>query len=299
MDRCYSYVIARLPSHPARDERLNVAIVVFDEHQLEVKQARSLEKIRAISAAVNTEKLRETLDNLVKLDTFGQSQGCTNVQSRLDMLKSLTFLEFSSVSEFYARDFTSRAQQLELLRTKLVEPEPIERGSISKPTKLLRDVKSAFRNERVLARKGEDLDAHRLVSNYKVAEGLSAELILKNGSMHVIQTADAVISEASPRRMIASIAISALVFEQARMGFGDQNTRSRLIYRASGALENTISPSLEAAEHQGAKLINWESRDDRNRFIVELSSLAQPIPKSNKDSFSMIHASTQRKLDLN
>jgi hypothetical protein len=180
---------------------------------------------------------------------------------------------------------------------KLVEPERAPSRNVRRPTRLLREVKSAFQSERVLAKKGEGLEAHRIVANHKVAEGLSADLILKNGSMHVIQTADASSDDGSIRRSIANIAVAALVFEQARMHFGEENTVPRLVYKASSNMESIISPSLDAAEHQGALLINWESRDDRNRFIVELTSLAEPTTKK-RDAGIMVHASAQPHLKL-
>lgn len=300
MVRSYKYAVAQFPSDTIRNERLNIAIIVFEDDWLDVKLPRSLDKIRAISAAADLDLIRESLAKLVNLDQFARSQGAKTPIERLNALSELAVVHISGLGEFFAANADVYEHNVHKLIAKLIEPEPAPARLIKpKTTKLLSDVKAAFKAERVLALKGEGLEAHRLIANYKIAEGLPADLLLKNGAMHVIQTADASTSDGSPRKTISSIAVSALVFEQARMGFGEQNTKSKLIYKASSLLESLIAPSLDAAEHQGAKLVNWESRDDRTRFIIELSSLAQPLEKTKDRSKATIHASIQRRFSLN
>lgn len=298
MSHCYKYAIAQFPADAIRNERLNLAIVVFEADRLDVRIPKSLDKLRAISNAINLDTVRDSLSQLVGLDDFARASYGAEIAKRMMFIEQAAPISFSAVGEFYAHDKLSYDNIVISLLTKLVEPERAPMRIIHRPTRLLREVKSAFKMERVLAKKDEGLDAHRIVSNHKVAEGLAADLILKNGAMHVVQTADASVADGSIRRSIANIAVSALVFEQARMNFGEKNTKSKLVYKASSGMESIISPSLDAAEHQGATLINWESRDDRNRFIIELSSLAEPMPKKNAVA-TKVHASNQPSLKLN
>ncbi len=297
MSHCYKYAIAQFPADAIRNERLNLAIVVFQPDRLDIRVPKSLDKLRAISAAVDLDAVRGSLTELIALDDFVRSSS-VDISERIKFLQQASPIAFSGVGEFYAHDQSAFDASLDRLLTRLVEPERALARHIRRPTRLLREVKLAFQSERVLAKKGEGLEAHRIVVNHKVAEGLSADLILKNGAMHVVQTADASSDDGSIRRSIANIAVAALVFEQARMHFGEENTKPRLVYKASSGMESIISPSLEAAEHQGATLVNWESRDDRNRFIIELASLAEPITK--KDGVAVkAHASVQPRLKLN
>ena len=90
---------------------------------------------------------------------------------------------------------------------------------------------------------------------------------------------------------------AALVFEQARIKFGDLETKPRLVYSATANMENSISPALHAAEHQGADLVNWDSRDDRTRFIVDISSLAEPAESQQRAKFGTVHASRLENLN--
>lgn len=299
MNRCYKFAVAQFPADEVRNERLNLAIVILKDNKLDIRAPKSLDKLRAISGAVDLDAVRETLSNLAVLDDFARENVGLSAIDRIAFMSNAAPISFSSLGEFYSQDEDSYNANISKLLEKLVEPEKAPpRLTRRRPTRLLLEVKSAFKSERVLAKKGEGLETHRIVENHKVAEGLSADLLLKNGAMHVIQTADASAEDSSVRRMIANIAISALVFEQARMTFGEDITKPKLVYKASSGMESVIAPSLEAAEHQGAALVNWESRDDRNRFVMELASLAEPTPKKGQPSMS-VHASSQSRLKLN
>lgn len=297
MNPSYKYVIAQLAANPVRGERLNLAIVVFDDDRLTVHAARNLEKVRVISAAIDREMVEQSLRNLEVLDEILRREGKQGVEQRLQGLDEMSPLRFSTFGQFSAPDADAYSGAVNRLVSQLVEPEPAPlRKRPAKKTRLLTSVKSAFRAENVLARKGEGIDSHRVVANEELAEGLNADLLLKNGAMHVVQTVDASQSDRA-RRAIQEIGISALVFEQARIKFGEVSTRPRLVYSASGSMEQSISAALHAAEHQGADLINWESRDDRVRFIIDLSSLAEPTEAQQRAKFGAVNASNLRKLN--
>jgi hypothetical protein len=159
----------------------------------------------------------------------------------------------------------------------MVDPEPAPLRFREKRSKLLTQVKTLFRQERVLANKGEALDSHRIVPSYELAEGLVADLVLRNGAMHVVETIDASGDEDSPHRAISNIGIAVLVLERARMEFGKRKTRARLVYNASASLEKIALPSLKVAEHQDAILTNWASEDERRQFVDALASQATPL----------------------
>src|SRR5262249_52532884 len=128
----------------------------------------------------------------------------------------------------------------------------------------------------------EDLSSHRIVTAFELDDGLVADLVLRNGSMHVVETVDATSEDETARRAISEVAVSALVLERARMRFGKENTKGKLVYSATADLERIAKPSLEAVENQGAELVNWDSADDRTKFIHSMSILATPIPSKRK-----------------
>ena len=298
MSHCYNYAIAQLCANPVRAERLNLGLVVFNEDRLEVFPGRNLEKVRAISSALNVGIVELALSQLPSLYDHVLENGASTLDVRLSELASFSPIGFSALGQFFARDADSFNLIVERLVKQLVDPEPAPARVVrEKKTKLLASVKSAFKSEKILARKGEGLESHRVVVNEELAIGLSADLMLKNGLMHVLQTVDASHSDRA-RKAIQEIGTSALIFEQARMNFGPDLTAPRLVYSANASLEKSIGGALAAAEHQGATLVNWDSRDDRIRFIVDISSLANPL-EDRSTRFSAVNASVQHRFRLN
>ena len=273
----YKYGVVRLCPDDSRDERINIGVAVFSNTGLDVRVAQRLEKVRAISAAVDPQVLRALAENLRDLDErMGLSAGL-KIDARAQAISRLGPLSLSPLGTFSAENPDVYEARIASLMRTLIEPEVAPPRTREKRSRLLTQVKQQFKRDRVLARKDEDLSSHRIVSGYLLEQGLVADLVLQNGAMHVIETVDASGDEDSLRRAIGEIGVAALVLERARMKFGGTNTKARLVYHTSASLEAVARPSLEAAEHQGAELTNWASADDKRRFIASLSSLAIPI----------------------
>lgn len=282
MARCYKYAIVRLAPDDARDERINIGAVIITDDGLDVRISHRLDKIRAISAGLDREILRELLGNLSELDARLRAAGISDEEVRLEAVSRVGPLSLSKAGTFTANDLSAYEDRIKTLLKAMVDPEPAPLKGKEKRSRLLTQIKSSFRQERVLAAKDEDLSSHRIVSAYELDEGLVADLVLRNGAMHVVETVDASGDEDSLRRAIADIGIAALVLERARMKFGEDLTKARLVYNASAVLERIARPSLEAAAHQGAELTNWASADERNRFIHSLTALAIPSEQKRR-----------------
>lgn len=300
MAHCYNYAIVRFQAHPARNESLNIGIIIFHNSGVDVRPAKNLDKIRALSGAIDQELIRESLINLENIDrTFCIKDGLTDAD-RLEAINSISPLDFSGIGRFEAYSSVVYDQVITRLMANLVEPEIAPLKKIVRRSRLLTSVKSALKYERVLAKRGEDISAHRVVSDWPLAEGLSADLALQNGKMHIFETIDAQSDDVSLRKLISNIGVSALVLEQARITYGSNETNSRLIYTASAHNEFILKPALHAAEHQGAKLINWASQDDRNSLLIEITKLATAFENPRKVvGMKNINASTQQRFLLN
>ncbi|QCI93789.1 DUF3037 domain-containing protein [Novosphingobium sp. EMRT-2] len=294
----FDYTVVRVEDRH-RGERLNAGIAILKPDGLDIRLPRRLERLRALSGALDIGNVRANLEKLSDLDDFARATAGSDVEQRLDLIGSLTAFSFSPIGSFIAHNTATYESGISRLIRILVEPELPPVRMTQKRTHLSSALKAALRGERVLARKGEGLSAHRVVSNVQIAEGLSADFVLKNGAMHVIETVDASSEDISLKKVIANIAVSALVLEQARMIFGSIETKGRLVYNTSSSMEKLTIPSLEAVAHQGADLINWSSLDDRNRLITDLSKLAEPLPTKREEKFVSLHASTQSKFLLN
>jgi hypothetical protein len=281
MAQAYRFAIVRLAPDEVRGERLNIALAVFTERGLDVRLGKSLDKVRAISAAVDRSTLRELLDGLAGHDERLRSAGIAADSDRAHAMERIGPLRISRLGTFSTEGSADYEMRVASILRTLVDAEPAPPRAKRKSSRLLTQLKAEFRREHVLAKRDEDIGSHRIVAGYEIDEGLVADLVLKNGAMHVVETVDASDEDASTRRAVTDIAVSALVLERARMQFG-KKTQSRLVYRASPAIEDLARPSLEAAEHQGAILTNWASADDRGKFVNLLSSLATPLEKGRR-----------------
>jgi hypothetical protein len=292
------FAIAKLTTDPYRDERLNIAMVIFHDDRLDIRIARKLSKVKAISEAVDPTKVAESLMALNDLDATLRSNGIVDPLERSSLLNDLGIASLSGFGEIDSTTPVVYETMISLVMRDVVDAEVARPSSNRKSTKLVTLVRSALRREGILAKKGESLEAHRVVSNVHLAEGLVADFVLKNGAMHVVETVDASGDEISAKRVVTDIALSALTLEQARIVYGERATSGRLIYDASASAERLAEPSLRAAEHQGAELINWRSQDDQRKFIDQLVELAEPseYPKGAPTRFV---SGFQRRLNFN
>ncbi len=278
MVHCYKFSIIRFAPDDARDERINIGVIIFSEENLDIRISKKLEKVRALSTALDIEMLRNLVENIKVVDEKFQAAGAS-LDERVRFLSRIGSLTLSNLGTFSAENATVYENRISSIFKSMVDPEPQFPRFREKRSRLLTQVKSFFRQEGVLASRDESLDSHRIVAGYELDKGLVADLALKNGAMHIIETIDASGEENTIRKAIGEIGIAALVLESARMKFGETNTKTKLVYNASSALENIARPAIEAAVNQGAELVNWASVTDRNKFINVLSSLATPIER--------------------
>lgn len=298
MARCYKFALLRVVASAPRDERLNVGLAVILERSLDVRMLRSLGKLNALSLAFDADSVRSAGDRLKDLDrSFSKPDDTEEI--RLARIAEMVPFEFSPLGHFYAQSPEAYEQQISFALRSFVEPEPAPKTPTrGKATKLAVSLRQAFRKDRVLAQRGEDLGAHRVVPNVALAPGLVADFVLKNGAMHVIETVDASGDASTAIRAIKDIALSALTIEQARMSYGENATIGRLVYHASAEAEALATSALLAAEHQRIELLNWASADDQRKLLTTISTLAIPVPRKGS-GLHPIHASTQHRFEIN
>jgi hypothetical protein len=272
----HRFAIIRLAPDQLRGERLNIGVVVLRHDSIDVRVTRNLDRMKAISTALDKQVVVDLLSNLRGLDEQQRHHDDASIEARLANISRVGPLSISLAGQFTADSATAYESRILTILQQLVEPEPVQRAAKPKRTRLYGQIKKLLRNQKILARKDEGLDSHRIVAGYEIDDGLIADLVLRNGAYHVVETVDATGDESGFRKAVSEIAVSALVLERARMRFGEKSTKARLIYSASAALEALARPSLDAAAHQGAELINWSSANDRNNFLVTISPLASP-----------------------
>ncbi|MFN3890503.1 MAG: DUF3037 domain-containing protein [Beijerinckiaceae bacterium] len=285
MERYRKYAVLRFAPANMRGEVLNIGIVVFGDSGLDLFLAKRLDKLKAMSAGISLSALHDLLQNISKIDAETVGSGPTSAEARAKRISRVGPLLLSDLGEVGSESETAFQRNVNVLLKALVEPEPAPPIMREKRTRLFSEVKKILKREKVLARRHEGLESHRIVSAYEFDEGLVADLVLKNGRYHVIETVDAMSDEHQMRKAIFEVAMSALVLERARMKFGTDEIAGRIVFSASPALERLVQPSLDAAEHQGAELVNWQSADQRNAFINKLATMATPLEDKKRRAF--------------
>ncbi|WP_374387501.1 hypothetical protein [Sandaracinobacter sp.] len=288
-------------SDTLRNERLNVGLAVFGLDELIIHIGRRLDKVRAVSAAVDIDRLRSSVESLPEIDSYAREEGHETASARADRICQLTPFAFTAFGSFEAINQSEYEYRISQIMQSLVEPEA-SRGQRNKgkSSKVLTDLKKTLRMKGVLALKDEGLESHRVVPNMKLAEGLLADLVLKNGAMHIIETVDAINPETSLRKVVTDIAMSNFLFEQAKILFDGAETKPKLVYQAASHLESLASDALSLAERNGAELVNWHSMSDRIKLVSYISALATPVERAAKVADDVyVQTSKQARFNLN
>jgi hypothetical protein len=286
MGRSSKFGVIRFAPDPVRGESLNVGLAIFNESELDIRVSRSLDKVRSISAAVNTHTLLSVLDKIKALDNAFMKEAQADINARVSYLSHIGPLAVELKGSFSWDSATSYEERIAAIMKHFIEPEPAVQAKREKRTRLLTELKKIFRARHVMASKHEGLDSHRIISAFELDDGLVADMVLKNGQYHIMQSVDVSSDEHSARRVLAEIGISALVIERAKMKFGDQVIRGRLVYAANAKIERIATPALDAVEHQGAELINWNSAKDRSSFIQAIVDVSIPSGTRSRRRFA-------------
>ncbi|MBO9602100.1 MAG: DUF3037 domain-containing protein [Novosphingobium sp.] len=298
MAKSYRFGVLRFASHPLKSEVLNVALLLESEDGLQVRVARRLEKIRAISAALDVNEISEELNEIPKI-LNNISDDIFDSEFAVKMISDLTCFTLSYRGDFDVSSPALFESVINDLMLRYVEPEPAQPKPVRKRhTRLRQDILQALRAEKILARPSEGLDSHRVIYKHHLAQGIVADFVLQNGAMHVVESVDASTETATVQRSLYEIAMSTLTFEHARINFENRHVKPRLIYNSSLEIEKALAPSLYAAQHQGAEIVNWASEKDRMQFLATFSSLADSTDEQ-KSHPNLFHASALPTRKLN
>jgi hypothetical protein len=140
------------------------------------------------------------------------------------------------------------------------------REAIRRP-RLYSDVKKLFRRMKVLAKTPEEVEKHRVVTDYLIDKrtGLVAEFALKNTSVHVMETVDYRIAMPTGVAKFYETGAKALVLSEAKQRFG-RGTKRYVIYSAHAEDRSVIRKYLALLEDHADKIFDYQSKNDRATF---------------------------------
>lgn len=287
----FEFAVMQFASHQVRGEALNIALIVNGPRGIEVLGSRRLDKISAISAAVSVEEVRDDLDRASDLiaKLIGEKRSFSESIQEFSLFSCLKLNLFGSI---VAHDQQSFDEEISRLLTQLVEPEPAPpRPHKKRDTGLKADIRHVFKNNRLLAKKGDTLQNHRVISNHPISDDVVLDFALQNGALHAFETVDVSDASWSVKRAFNEFAISVFTLELAKISIKSQLVKPNLIYRSSSSIEEIVRNSLDTAESQGITLFNWNSNEDKIRLLEKVEKYAAPSASVPSDNASNLHSS--------
>ena len=267
MAHIYNFSIIRVSPDPKRGELVNIGIVVFLRSKLDVRILPSLAKVNALHGELDLTQLHSLP---IKLNSF--VKGVKSVADRHNFIRRIGMVELSDLGQFVADAGIEYEDRVDDLLTRLVKPTVAPREAGHQSSKLHSQVRSIIKDAKILGRNNSDIENHLIVQNFPISsdKGLYADFVGKNSKFYVTETLDFRVGRGLFGVKFNESAKSALVLREARQKFGD--SRRILMYAASDQTQPQVKPHLNLLEEFTTDIFNFESANDRARYISTLTS---------------------------
>ena len=270
-----NYSLLTLRPDPERIDMLCVGVVVRDTNaKWHVSAPSSVIKLQAFGTA--PQALSAMSSNL--LHVLQDCVDLSSVRQRMHVLRSaLALHDFEG--EFSYLDDADFGRQVAEILAESVLPK-INKEEINRTVRIIRPrtrarLRRQFDIMGILAKKGEDISSHKVVTNFPVSakHGLTAEFALKNSVMHITETVDFDVAEDSMRNKTFEAQAKCLVLRAASDLFGN-TTKRHIVVSGSGSPH--ASRTVDLLSTVGT-LYATESDDDMNSYIKIISQAADTV----------------------
>jgi hypothetical protein len=267
MARIYNFAIVRVSPDPRRGELVNIGIVVFLPHNLDVRVLPSLSKVHALHGEFDLSELYGLPDRLASYAKIKRS-----VADRFALIRSVGMIELSELGQFRAGDDEEYARIVDRLLTNLVRPTlppPDEREAT---TGLYAQVKKVIKDAKLLGRQADDIDKHKIVPRFPLApaKGLYADFAGRNSVVYVTETIDFRVNRGIQGPKFNESAKATLVMREAAHQYA--SSKRFLLYAASTKIESRVQPHLTMLAEFATDFLNFESAQDRGRYVGALAA---------------------------
>lgn len=267
MERTYNFAIIRISPDPRRGELVNIGVVVFLRGRIDVRILSSLAKVQALHGDLDLVKL---YDLPRKMEDYVRIKN--SVQDRYDLLNRIGMIELSELGRFRTNENLSYDQVVENLIVSLVKPTAALREKTISVSPLFNQVKKIIKEAKLLGRGVDDIENHKIVQRYPLDKdkGLYADFAGKNSKFYVTETLDYRVDRGIDGNKFNEFAKAALVLREAAQQYDD--SKRIVIYAARDKMEEKLKPHLNLLSEFGTDFINFESANDRARYIMQVAS---------------------------
>ena len=267
----YSYSILVYTPDERRGERVNIGVVIYGESSVDIHLAQNLNKILALDPNSDLAKVRQLVDSLTNLPFDDIS-----VSEMREFLSNIPAVSASDFGWFEASD----SQPFDFwVKTILDDIVVVPRKKVRRNRvggRLNVSLKTQFKKSGILGSDESDIDKHLVVPQYPISEssGLYADFALKNGVLHLTETIDFRVSDASLRNEKFKLsALKAITLEDAKNNFGNQII-SNVVFFANAKTEKNIHTHLDLLSRHSDHIYNYASKDEAATYMEYILSAA-------------------------
>lgn len=254
-----------------RQEVVNVGVVLFAENGPLVAVAPGQGKVLALNPNF---PVQQVFDQTRRLADAVRSlwEDTASVDGVVQFFSTGGALSLTPPGRVERQNQSDAAIIDELLR-ELVSPPAKQRTRIATKSRLHTELRTMFRQAKILGSSPEDINKHLVVPNYPIDAdtGLFAEFALRNGQLHVTETVDFRLSTPSTKRQEAQAKTLLLVEARQRVG---RNKLQRYVVVTGASAE--VQSSLNLLAKHADDLIVRESQSDWQRYVSLMHKAARP-----------------------
>lgn len=265
------FSVLRYQPDMQRQEVVNAGVVLFTDENPRVALAPNLGKLLALDPNLHLTKVYEQVAKLQETLRVLWSER-RSVDYVLRHFTDGARLSLSPVGMVDAsnRDIDDIVDELQ---RDLVMAPARRRSYEPRRSSLHTELRSVFRQSRILGSRPTDISKHLVVPNFPIDPdlGLFAEFALRNGQLHVTETVDFRTSTPSHRRQEAQA--KALLLVQAEQRVGKSDLRRYVVVTG---VSSQVQSSVNLLSRFTEDLIVRESAEDWRRYVDAMHRAATP-----------------------
>jgi hypothetical protein len=261
MEDTFDFALIRLVPAAHRGENINVGVVVLKADGADVRIVPPFSLLRYFNISIRSVEW-------IKKQIFSSDNINLKIKQRIDLINQSTVFYLSEPGWFSVDQQDDYERRIsEIIAEYIDRPRsPVAR---QKKSSLHKTIGNVFREFNVFSKNFEDLDKHKVISNFPVGPSgkLYIDFMIKNGRYHATETLDFSRSESTGNNEIKQAAVVNVTFQHARERLNEAPIQCYLVYSAKHTVEKNIEPAISIAKHGADDIFNVESREDKLRYF--------------------------------
>lgn len=263
----YKYSIIRITPNPVRAESINVGFVITSPSGVaDVRVLDSFSKIKAVTNDYSMDKLEALKVQLEKMLT-----NCLTIEQASEFFQGSIVL--SSVGTFTAIDTIEYENNVNNINKLYISPIKSSKRTQVTQKRIITELKDEFERFGIMGKNVNEIHNHKVVQGYPLSEadGLYAELLLKNGVYHLTETLD--FRSSNLKQKMGDTAVKAITMNTAKSVWKEE-VNTLLVYAAEASQERTYAQQINLVNGYADKMFNLLSKSDMSTYFEHMMKAA-------------------------